>query len=175
MCILKDRKPTFAGFRSFLTGLVIIAVILTVFGWYATRMIVSFNPENNKPAQYFVTAVGDVWNIRFTHSVERTLVEEFFTVNGIDDLVMTHTIFETFGWGLPYDAAPGTIKHTDDGKFDLLMNRPYKTVKLRVAVQARPCVVHHDDIYDLCEMYGQGTAVEIKVQYRYQYWLANYF
>lgn len=174
MCILKDRISTFAGFRSFLPGFTVIAIMLVVFGWYATRMIVSFNPEDNKPKHYFVTAPGDVWNIRFTHSVEKTPIEEFFTVDGIDDLVMTHTRFETFGWGIPYSAAPGEMRLTDDGKFDLLMNRLYKTVKLRVAIQARPCVIHHGDIYDLCEMYGQGTAVEIKVQYRYQYWLANY-
>ena len=60
-----------------------------------------------------------------------------------------------------------------DGKFDLEMNRPYKYLKFRTAVQAMPKIIHKDVTYDLCPLYGQGTLVEVKVMKRYQYWLMS--
>lgn len=51
------------------------------------------------------------------------------------------------------------------------MDRPYKTVKLRTAVQAKHRIIHKNKVYDLCCLYEQGTLVEIKAEKRYQYWL----
>ncbi len=179
MSTLKDRKPVSAGFRSFLKRkfylFAIVAASVAAFLWYAGGLVVSLNPEGGREPMYFASSKGDVWNIQFTHSVERSLVEEFFVVNGPDDLTMTHTRFESFGWGFPYSASDGVIKETGNGRYELKMDRPYRTVKLRVAVQARQCIVHGDDIYDLCDMFGHGTMIEVKAQYRCQYWLDNYF
>jgi hypothetical protein len=55
-----------------------------------------------------------------------------------------------------------------EGRFDLEMNRPFKSVKLRTAVQAMHKFVHHGQVYDLCGLYGQGTLVEVKVEPRYE-------
>ena len=38
-------------------------------------------------------------------------------------------------------------------------------------MQAMPKIIHRDEIYDLCALYGQGTLVEVKAVKRYQYWL----
>lgn len=100
-----------------------------------------------------------------------TTVEEFFRVDGADDMVMTHTRYQSLGVGLPYSPAEGILTNTPDGKFILKMDRPYKTVKLRTAVQAKPRIIHKNKVYDLCDLYGQGTLVEIKAEKRYQYWL----
>ena len=50
------------------------------------------------------------------------------------------------------------------------MNRPYKSLMFRTAVQAMPKIIHKDKTYDLCALYGQGTLVEVRVIKRYQYW-----
>lgn len=174
----KDRQQASAPHRSFFPvkyGLAALAVAVIAFAWYATRLVISINPEGDRQPVAFGTSVDDEWNIRFTHSVEKTPVEEFFTVNGAGDLVMTHTRFESFGWGFPYSPVDGKITPTGDGRFDLVMNRPYKTVKMRPAVQAKPCIIHNGTVYDLCDLFGQGTMVEVKAEYRYQYWLAHYF
>ena len=132
---LRDRKLAQAGSRSFLKlklslyWFIIFAV--ASFLWYATAIVVSLNPEGEREPIAFDSKVGDVWNIRFTHSVEKTPWEEFFTVNGVNDLTMTHTRFESLGWGYPYSPSDGTFSQTGDGKFQLVMNRPYKQVDLR--------------------------------------------
>ena len=142
MMNLRDRLPGTSGNRSFSKKMILISV-----------------------------TVLEEWNIEFTHSVQLTTVEEFFRVDGADDLVMTHTRYQSLGVGLPYSPAEGILTNTPDGKFILKMDRPYKTVKLRTAVQAKPRIIHKNKVYDLCDLYGQGTLVEIKAEKRYQYWL----
>lgn len=174
MLNLRGRSPGTSGGRSFskkiIFTLVTVLVGLGILFWYANQLVVSINPEAGLPKQCFTAQIGEVWNIAFTHSVQLTTVEEFFRVDGIDKLMMTHTRYQSLGVGLPYSPAEGTLIHTSDGKFILKMDRPYKTVTLRTAVQAKPRIVHQGKVYDLCDLYGQGTLVEIRAEKRYQYW-----
>ena len=175
---LRDRKLAQAGSRSFLkvklSIYLLIIFAVASFLWYATAIVVSLNPEGDREPIAFDSKVGDVWNIRFTHSVEKTPWEEFFTVNGVNDLTMTHTRFESLGWGYPYSPNDGLFRRTDDNRFEIVMNRPYKQVDLRVAEQAMPCIVHYNNVYDLCALFGHGSLVQVKAEYRWQYWQRKY-
>lgn len=168
MLNFKDRKPASAGNRSFfpLRYFVIFVSILLIFVWYATRLVVAIVPEGNTGAVTFTTHRGDEWHISFTHSVEKTEWDEYFRVNGADDMTMTHTRFESLGWGYPYSAADGKFSKTADGKFDLEMNRPYKEVALRISEQAMQHIVHGGEDYDLIPLYGQGMAIKIRAMYQ---------
>ena len=91
-------------------------------------------------------------------------------------MTMTHTTYESLGVGLPYDPSEGKFTSLKkDGKFDLEMNRPYRSLQFRTAVQAMPKIIHKDTTFDLCALYGQGTLVEVKVIKRYQLWLMTLF
>ncbi|WP_293719086.1 DUF1850 domain-containing protein [uncultured Phascolarctobacterium sp.] len=170
----KDRSSDISGGRSFykkiLVGVVIVLTCLGMLFWYADQLIVSLNPEGGLPKQYFTVEPGELWNIEFKHSYELTQVEEFFQVNGVDDMTMIYTKYKSLGCGLPFSGSEGKLVTEPDGKFKLVMNRPYKTVKIRPAVQARQKVIHNGKVYDLCELYGHGTLIEIKAERRYQYW-----
>ena len=172
---LRDRSPNTTGDRSFfkknITNLILLLLLgLGILFWYANQLIVSINPESGMPKQCFSVQAGDTWNIEFTHSVQLTKVEEYFRVNDVNDMLLTHTIYQSLGVGLPYSQTDGKLTRTIDGKFNLEILRPYKVVKLRTAVQAKPSIRHNNFVYDLCDLYGQGTLVEVKVEKRYQYW-----
>ena len=174
----KDRKPAIAGSRSFfpITLFLILVSAFAIFCvWYGTRLVVAVVPEGVRKPFCFGTYPGDAWNIRLTHSVEKTEWDEYFRVNAVDDMTMTHTRFESLGWGYPYSPADGKLSSTPDGKFIVEMNRPYRQINLRISEQAMQHLAHGAEDYDLIGLYGQGTAVTIKVQYRYQYLLENYF
>lgn len=132
-------------------------------------------PEGNAKAIAIPSYSGDSWRISFTHSVEKTAWDEFFTINGPDDMTMTHTKFQSLGWGYPYSTNDGKFSQTADGRFQLIMNRPYKEVALRVSEQAMQHIIHGHQKYDLIGLYGQGAAVTVKSMYRYEYWLKYYF
>ena len=172
-----DRTPASTGARSFFkhpSFLLLLLIIIAVAGWYGNRLLVILLPENNLPVSYFSVEKGEEWSYHYKHSVQQTPVVEYFRVNGADDMTMTHTTYESLGVGLPYDPAEGKFTSLKkDGKFDLEMNRPYKSLKFRTAVQAMPKIIHKDITYDLCPLYGQGTLVEVKVVKRYQYWLMS--
>jgi hypothetical protein len=45
---------------------------------------------------------------------------------------------------------------------------------LRIAEQAMPCIVHYNTVYDLCALFGHGSLVQVKAEYRWQYWHRKY-
>ncbi|MFU2361472.1 MAG: DUF1850 domain-containing protein, partial [Phascolarctobacterium sp.] len=101
----KDRKPAFAGGRSFFPVknlVIIVSVVLMLLGWYSTRLVVAIIPEGTSGAVTFATAAGDEWYISLTHSVEKTAWNDYFRVNGANNMTMTHTRFSSLGWGYPY-------------------------------------------------------------------------
>ena len=174
----KDRRPTQVGSRSFFPlryFVIIVSLVLLCLIWYSTRLVVAVLPEGETGAFAFTTHPGDEWHLSFTHSVEKTEWDEYFKVNAENDMTMTHTRFESLGWGYPYSPADGKLAATADGKFNVVMNRPYKEVALRISEQAMQHLVHGKDDYDLIALYGQGTAIKIKAMYRYQYWRERYF
>ena len=172
-----DRTPASTGARSFFKHpafALLLAVVMALAGWYGNQLLVVLLPENNLMVTCFAVEKGGEWSYHYKHSGQQTPVDEYFRVNGADDMTMTHTTYESLGVGLPYDLSEGKFTSLKkDGKFDLEMNRPYKSLKFRTAVQAMPKIIHKDATYDLCPLYGQGILVEVKVMKRYQYWLMS--
>lgn len=177
MSDFKDRGPGCAGFRSFNWVKHLLAVLVVagaMVGYYGSQLVLAVLPENEKASFAFTTKVGDTWNISLTHSVEKTLWEEFFRVEGLDRMTMTHTTFESLGWGFPYGEYEGKLTHRKDNRYELEMNRPFTSVPLRISEQAMQHLHHHNTDLDLIKLYGQGTKLDIKVMYRYQYWLRDF-
>ncbi len=171
---VKDRTPESAGFRSFLKSKLIFLISLVflcvLFMIYANQLVVSINPDNGQKKETFATRAGDVWYLEFTHSVQKTPVQEFFVVRGENDLLMKGTRYRSLGVGLPFLPSEGKFTSTADGYFVLEMNRAFKSVRMRTGLEASP-KLHHDGIdYPLYELYTPGTLIEIKVEKRYRSW-----
>ena len=172
----KDRGSVLAGSRSFFknTFILLFACVLGFVIWYGNQLLLVIKPEGNASPIVLRTKAGDRFNLSFTHSVELTIWDEYFRVNGPNDMVMTHTEFSSFGWGFPYLESDGKFSVTKDGRFRLEMNRNYKTVPLRISEQAMQKIIHGKASYDLVALYGQGRAVTIFALKRYNYWLNNF-
>jgi hypothetical protein len=173
MSVQSGRTSNFFGVRPFFKRVFIAAfILLAIFVvWYSQSLVLVLEPEGGLEKKIMATRAGDEWYLNYTHSVQRTPVWEYFRVNGADDLTMTHTVYSSLGVGLPYAPSEGKYQLSKEGRFDLEMNRPFKSVKLRTAVQAMHKLVHQGQVYDLCGLYGQGTLVEVKVIPRYKLWL----
>ena len=149
------RSPFVLGNRgvSKLYTVFICSVIAAagLFYWYASQLVVAMLPERGEKACFAVEA-GETWQMEFKHSYELTLWRDNFTVNGADDMVLTHTIYQSQGCGFPFSASEGKFEALPDGHFKLTLNRPYKIIKMRPAVQASPMKLYM--IYVRCS----GTA-----------------
>ncbi|MDO4178932.1 MAG: DUF1850 domain-containing protein [Phascolarctobacterium sp.] len=164
------------GSRPFFSNTILIALacVLVFLVWYGTRLLLVLEPEGNAKPIVLNTEAGDTYRLSFTHSVELTIWDEFFQVNGAHDMTMTHTEFSSFGWGFPYLSTDGKFSITKEGRFRLDMNRPYSKVPLRISEQAMQKIIHKDASYDLIALYGQGSAVTIHALRRYEYWFQQF-
>ena len=169
------RSPFVLGNRGvsklytvFAGGIIVIA--LGAFYWYATQLVVALLPERGAK-QCFAVTQGSVWQMEFKHSYELTLWRDYFTVNGADDMVLTHTIYQSQGCGFPFSAGDGKFEALPDGHFKLTLNRPYKIINMRPAEQASPKILYEETVYDLCKLFGHGTLLTIKAEPRWKYWL----
>lgn len=167
----KDRAPVASGSRSFFKIVaVLILLLLIAVGWYANQLVFLVTPEGNQKQFIFDTFPGGKWHIEFTHSVQKTPVEEFFIINGVDDMVMQYTRYQSLGVGLPFLPSEGKFTATKDGHFILEMNRPYKKVQIRTAMEAKPKVYYADQEISVYEIYQPGSLVEMSVVKRYRTW-----
>lgn len=170
-----DRTPVCSGARPFFRSpffLLCIVVLLTVLVRYGNQLQVVLIPEGGKPIQFFTVEKGKEWQYHYTHSVQKTPVDEFFRVEDAGRLTMTHTTYESLGVGLPYAPSEGHFTSLKEkGKFDVEMNRAYRSLQFRTASQAMPAIIYKDKVYDLYGLYGQGVLVEVRVMKRYERWL----
>ncbi len=151
--------------------LILLILMMAAVVWYGSRLVFVILPERGKSILLPVQP-DEEWVYHYKHSVQQTPCDEYFRINGPHDMTMTHTIYQSFGVGLPYDGSEGQfISLKKDGKFEMILNRPYASVNFRTAVQAMPKIRMQNHTYDLCELYGQGTRVMVTVMRRYELWL----
>lgn len=171
-----DRTPPSSGVRSFfkkpLFFIILILLLAGVsFSWYATRLILVLKPSDAAAPVVFSVNEGDEWVYHYKHSVQQTPCYEYFRINGPHNMTMTHTIYESYGVGLPYSLTDGAFKPLKkEGKFEMIMNRPYEKIAFRAASEARPSVTYGNRTIDLVNQFGQGTRVDVLSMKRYTFW-----
>lgn len=169
----KDWRPNFNGCWSFFKIWWLLFFLLCLLLWYSTKLLIVVAPENYSVPLVIDTYPNDKFTIKLTHSVEKTNWEDCFIINTANDITLQTSKFQSLGWGYPYSTVDGKLNMSDDGYFILAMNRSYQKIALRISAQAMQQFTHQQQVYDLVTLYGDGTAVLIQVQYRYQYWLNN--
>ena len=75
---------------------------------------------------------GDEFAIRYIHSVAKSPVEDWFSVEG-DTIFLEKTVYQDFGAGLPHEADEGQVMGFGDGHISISgFHRPLPTFDLRV-------------------------------------------
>ena len=114
---------------------------------------------------------GLAFSTRFIHSVQKTPVEEYFTVNErIDGVVLHSTRYQSFGVGLPFLSTDGNFKRDGDWFVMEGMERKLSSVVLRPGVGTELTLRIKDKIFPLYEMVPLGTPITVQVVPRYKIW-----
>lgn len=103
---------------------------------------------------------GSEVTLTYTHSVEKTPVEDTYTVDGTT-LDNSRMRFRSYGWGLP---AGANVTH-EDGWFVYDPDREYDAVTVRPAAVAGHELVVAGQTYDLVAL-AEGGAVTLAVEHR---------
>ncbi|KIL49396.1 DUF1850 domain-containing protein [Jeotgalibacillus soli] len=101
--------------RKLLLFSLFVIIVLLLTNLKQTQVLTITSNETNKILWSRSVTEGDLFTIRFIHSVEKTEVDEIIRI-GKDDLVIDSTIFESFGAGLPFDVQQDQTMRTENGK-----------------------------------------------------------
>jgi hypothetical protein len=116
--------------------------------------------ETGEPVLERAVDNGTTVRLAYTHSVEKSRVEDGYTVQG-DHLVQTRMAFESYGWGLPAQAnvtrEDGMFVYDPPGTYESLAVAPGRIADHRLVVD--------DRTYDLVAR-ADGEAVRLRLERR---------
>lgn len=113
---------------------------------------------------------GTAVTIRFIHSVQKTPVWEYLSVNDQADGFCLHkTKYQSFGVGLPFMESDGTFRHEGDYFIMDHMERHFPQLHLRTGVGTQLTVTIDDTTCPVYQYLPDGSAVDIRVAPLYQY------
>ena len=147
-----------------------LVIILSGIGWYAFRPYIAVSSEGrllfSVPAEK-----GLAFSTRFIHSVQKTPVEEYFTVNdSIDGFVLHSTRYQSFGVGLPFLSTEGAFRQEGDWFVMDGMERNIPVLTLRPGVGTELTLRINDEIFPLYEMVSLGTPITLRIVPGYKIW-----
>lgn len=156
---------------TFIKKIILIAIVAIglIFCYIHSSLVLAVTGSHY--SQALPVKVGEEWQIVFIHSVERTPWEEYYRVEDGGNLLYK-TRFQSLGWGYPYAVSDGEF-HAMKDCFELLMERRYPVIKLIVAPEALPVLIHREKKYNLCELYGDREMVEIRPVSRLKYMITR--
>ena len=118
---------------------------------------------------------GIKFSTRFIHSVQKTPVEEYFTVNeDCSGFILESTRYRSFGVGLPFLESDGTFHREGDDFIMDDLNRQINTLDLRTGVGTELSITINGQTLPLYGMMPVGSLVRISIIPYYKL-LSKYF
>ena len=148
-----------------LAALAVIVVIVLVTALLRPRaMVLQAVAGGGRVLYERQAAPGDEFEIRYTHSVARTLVIEKFRVTPDRQMLLYETVYQDFGAGLPSEPDEGAkMELTPFGVRITGMERVMSSIPLRVGSIARHQIAFGNDVVDLISLVEPGERVDIAV------------
>ena len=155
--------------RTWAAFLAIVSLVVAL--WFLSRPHL-FVAAPDRLLAIHPAKAGMEFSTRFLHSVQKTPVEEFFTVNEArQGFVLVRTRYQSFGVGLPFLAADGTFQ-SEDGSFSMAdMDRPLPRLDLRPGLGTNLTLTIDGTTYPLYALVPPGTLIRIYLAPYYHRWL----
>lgn len=143
----------------------IFIILLLLFLWIPLFPMLQITlPDNHQIVWSRPISNGETFTLRFTHSVERTEVDEVFRAEG-DSILVDSSIYRSFGAGLPDQPPPGAKMTLKDGKLIIShidQRLPFIDVRIGQVI-ANHQLIYRGKSYPLKEIAPPGSAVRIGV------------
>ncbi len=143
---------------------VVVAVVLVTALMRPHAMVLRAVARGGRVLYERRAAPGDEFEIRYTHSVARTLVIEKFRIMPDRQMLLYETVYQDFGAGLPSEPDEGAkMELTPFGVRITGMKRVMSSIPLRVGSIARHQIACGSDVVDLISLVESGERVDITV------------
>ena len=119
--------------------------------------------------KFWFSPPGGRFTIHFLHSWARTPVDELFQVDARNNIVLTETIYEDFGAGLPHEPEPGRSQSSmtvENGKIHIRdIDRVVPDLRIRTGrFVAAHALIYGDKRVPFSDFSAPGSVVIFKVQ-----------
>lgn len=125
------------------------------------KVIVIEDRANNIHREFYL--YENKFKLSYTHSVHKSIFEEYFTVTEDNRILLQKNIFDSFGVGSPYIENPDDLT-IENGKFVLKMNRVFDEINMVIS----PIPMHkltignkEIDIIDFLSEYTKSIKIYI--------------
>ena len=160
--------PVFFGRKKYRVLLGLLIVGITILLWYSTEKVLLIQANNNDSPRLVVSIPDGKWHLSYTHSVQKTLVEEFFQVQEENGFLLYETRYSSYGVGLPFLATDGKLTILPDGRMQLTLQRAFPLVKVWTGQEAKVELKTNKETLALYKVYPPGSLLEISVLPRYK-------
>ncbi len=139
----------------------ILVLIAAGFSWWGSRPWLFIQGETEMIAAA-PAYPGQALSISFIHSVQKTPVEEYLTVDdNLSELVLNSTRYHSFGVGLPFMESDGEFYQDGDDFVMDHMNRHFDSLSLRTGLGTNLTVGLDGTSYPVYEKHEPGYRVNI--------------
>lgn len=162
-----DRFRLTMPIRLMVALAVVIAIVLVMVLTRPRAMVLQAVAGGGRVLYERQVAPGDEFEIRYTHSVARTIVLEKFRVGPDRKITVFETVYQDFGAGLPSELDEGAQVEVGPGGVRITgMERVMSSIPLRVGSIARHQIALGSDVVDLISLVEPGERVDIAVAER---------
>lgn len=118
---------------------------------------------DNKPVIFIPLTGKKEFSLYYTHSVQKTPVQENFTLGQGSDLLLISTEFQSLGVGTPFLPGEGQLINRE-GKFILTgLNRHFEEIDLGALPIAGHALLYKNKKFVLNEYFSPDALVRIRV------------
>ncbi|WP_019121515.1 DUF1850 domain-containing protein [Brevibacillus massiliensis] len=148
---------------SFLAVLLAVTITLLLFP-FRTELVIR-DTKTNRLLWQTPVKEGSTFGIRWTHSIHRTPVEEFYRIHHTD-IVLYRMSFEDYGIGMNSELAPGEQLIEQDGKFFVEhMNHSFSALPIFIGqVRANHTLLFEGHEIPFRTLDKPGSSVTVKVE-----------
>ena len=140
--------------------------VILFYVFFPSILVLEVSPTlNKKPFLVIPVNEGDIFTIRFMHSVQRTPVDETFSIGSNLEMLLEETVYSSYGAGLPSEMNDNQEFLFKNGKFII---RNFDLQFNEIPMFVGEVVANHTIIYDgkefpLVSYNMAGKSVKIRL------------
>ncbi|MFZ5648618.1 MAG: DUF1850 domain-containing protein [Bacillota bacterium] len=141
--------------------LILLLLILALLFLVKLPFLVVSDGHDNTVFMLPITGNKD-FSLYYIHSVHKTPVWENFSVGPGDRLVLTSTVFQSLGVGIPFLPGEGQL-HFENGQIVLRgLDRSFDVLNLMLTPVAEQTLMYRDKSYYLSDYFKSGDLIRIR-------------
>ncbi len=146
---------------------VFLLVLAGVLYWCNQLAVVVSSQEYADKKIVFPVTKGAVLRFSWRHSVNKTLVEEYFHVKDENELELYLVRYDSYGAGMPFLPEEGKFEQKN-GMFELAMSRKFASIKMGIGEEAQLELYYNGNNISLYRAYAPGSLIQLEVKKRCQ-------